>query len=39
MRVRGFVERHADNYELDAARVATELNLSSRYINKLMEAE
>lgn len=39
MRVKEFVEQNADNYELDAASVATALNLSPRYINKLMEAE
>jgi AraC family transcriptional regulator, positive regulator of tynA and feaB len=39
MRVKEFVEQHADSYQLDAARVAIELKLSPRYINKLMEGE
>lgn len=39
MRIKDYVERHADNHLLDTAKVAQKLSLSLRYINKLMEAE
>ncbi|GLH77117.1 transcriptional regulator [Bradyrhizobium sp. SSBR45G] len=39
LRVKDYVERHADDHQLDASQVAIALNLSSRYINKLLEAE
>ena len=38
-RVKAFVEQHLDDPQLDAARIAAELRLSPRYLNKLFEAE
>jgi AraC-like DNA-binding protein len=38
-RIKAFVEQHLDDPELDAARIAAELRLSPRYLNKLFEAE
>lgn len=39
LRVKDYVERHLDACELDAAVVSAAVNLSPRYINKLLEAE
>lgn len=38
-RVKAFVEQHLEDPQLDATRIATELRLSPRYLNKLFEAE
>jgi AraC family transcriptional activator of tynA and feaB len=39
LRVKDFIERHLDDFELEPASVAAALKLSPRYINQLLEAE